>query len=97
MGLDVGVITGKIEYLDRSAFADLHDFLIDLWAMDGSSNDGNAFAFVTGEDWDERVDSYTEFMEPAAATAFRVKADAFYKLAEALSPDTDEFILHANW
>ena len=97
MGLDVGVITGDIKYLDRSAFADLHDFLIDLWAMNGSSNDGNAFVFVSREDWDEMVDSHTEDMEPADAAAFRQKTEAFFKLAEALSPDRDEFILHANW
>ena len=96
MGLDVGVVTGKIEYLDRALFADLDDFLSELWV----SADGNSqsFEFISRDSWDDAVAAEVDGMTDTEERQFRKKAEAFFVAAAALSPDGEsQVLLHANW
>ena len=109
MGLDIGVATGRIEYLDRSLFhenEELHGFV--WWLLSGCSpipaysGEGNAFLFLDREHVRQAGRDYAEVLRDKGAgdrTTARFEK-ALDRLVEAIlegSPDGEYALVHANW
>ena len=110
MGLDIGVATGRIEYLDRVLFCDnedLHAFIWDVLSdrtqvLSVYSGKGNAFFFLEEGEMRKAAQDYVDVLRGEGADDQRIdrfeKAlGRFLKAALRKSPDKDYALVHANW
>lgn len=111
MGLDIGVITGKIEYLDRASYGhnpDLGDFLDTLFSSGvgevwPTTADCNAFLFIGRRSWRQAVAERARDIRQAREAPYRIHcfitdAMVLFNLMALLSPHgDDEVLIHASW